>query len=450
MTATKWRQRAVALARLYFTAFALAAGVATAAADERIVAAEKLMQAGRAAEAYALLEVEEDRLAGDVRFDYLIGIAALDSGRSDKATLAFERVLAVDPGFAGARLDMARAYYQLGDLTRARQEFETVLGQNPPEAARQVVARYLDIIERAERAKKTAKSAYVELTFGRDSNVNNSTSQSQITVPALGNLVFTLDPTNVQRRDNYAVLAVGADVAHEVAQGYALFAGGEVRTRRNSSEDRFDSISTTVRSGLAWSDDKNIARVTASADRYDLDHNHNRDGVGLGADWRHTLTPAVLTNVFANYNAFRFTTTDLAINDFDQYLGGIGLVRLLDDGRGMLNATLLYGREDDKNNRADGNKMFHGVRLGGQLKLRDRLDLYASAGMQRGTYDRENTSFMTTRADDQIDGVIGLVWRLADRWSVRPQLLYTRNDSNISIYAYKRTDVSVTLRRDFR
>jgi hypothetical protein len=40
-------------------------------------------------------------------FDYLLGIAALDSGKPDRATIAFERVLAVNPNFAGARLDLA-------------------------------------------------------------------------------------------------------------------------------------------------------------------------------------------------------------------------------------------------------------------------------------------------------------------------------------------------------
>src|SRR5450759_1837094 len=67
--------------------------------------AEALMKAGRPADAYNLLEPLEFERSGEVRFDYLIGIAALDSGKPDKATLAFERVLAVNPNYAGARLD---------------------------------------------------------------------------------------------------------------------------------------------------------------------------------------------------------------------------------------------------------------------------------------------------------------------------------------------------------
>ena len=112
--------------------FALAAGLDLDKADA-------LMKQGKAAEAYSLLEPFEFEQSGNIRFDYLLGIAALDSGKPDKATLAFERVLAVDPNFAGARVDMGRAYYQLGDFTRAKTEFETVLTQNPPPAAKATI-----------------------------------------------------------------------------------------------------------------------------------------------------------------------------------------------------------------------------------------------------------------------------------------------------------------------
>ena len=47
--------------------------------------AESLMKAGKPEEAYNLLEPLEFEHSGEVRFDYLIGIAALDSGKPDKA-----------------------------------------------------------------------------------------------------------------------------------------------------------------------------------------------------------------------------------------------------------------------------------------------------------------------------------------------------------------------------
>src|ERR1035437_9210718 len=93
---------------------------AASALEKLLTEAEALIQGAKPIEAYALLDPKDFEYSGNSRFDYLLGISALDSGHPDKATLAFERVLAVDPNFAGARLDMARAYFHLGDLARAK------------------------------------------------------------------------------------------------------------------------------------------------------------------------------------------------------------------------------------------------------------------------------------------------------------------------------------------
>src|SRR3954468_9324165 len=75
----------------------LLTGGNAAAQNPDIEQARALLQDSKPSEAYALLEPQEFDLAGDVDFDTLLGIAALDSGKPDKATLAFERVLAVNP-----------------------------------------------------------------------------------------------------------------------------------------------------------------------------------------------------------------------------------------------------------------------------------------------------------------------------------------------------------------
>ena len=412
--------------------------------------AQALIRAGNPAAAYALLEPLEDKFSGDPNFDYLIGIAALDSGKPDKATLAFERVLAMEPGFAGARLDMARAYFQLGDLTRAKAEFVAVLEQNPPQQAREVIQKYLAVIDQREKAKRTAITGYAEATVGHDSNVNNSTAQAQITVPALANLVFTLDPTNIQRGDRYGVMAGGADVAHEINPGMAVFGGGSGRVRINSEADRFNSHSAEAHGGIVLAIDKFMFRGTMNAERFFLDQTRNRTTSGGGVDVRYTVDPATFINVFGQYSRFRFEQMALTVNDFDMTLMGVGFLRLFNEGRRALNVTLFNGFESEINTRADGNKSIIGIRIGGTLNLRGNVDAFASAGKQRGTYDRQNAAFLDTRHDNQTDVATGIVWRIDNAWSLRPQVVYSRNDTNIPIYGYKRTDYSVTLRRDFR
>jgi len=428
-----------------------ALGIASSAhAQVDLQKAEALLQAGNAAAAYSLLEPHEVKQAGDVRFDYLLGIAALDSGRADRATLAFERVLAVNPNHAGARLDMARAYFQLGDFTRARSELASVLERDPPPAARATVERFLKAIDEREKARRTVITGFAELTIGKDDNVNNSTSQAQVAVPALGNLVFTLDPTNVKRSDSYGVLAAGADVAHEIRPGLAVFGGGSGRYRANSSADRFDQKSMEAHGGIVIAKDAWLFRGVANAEQFHLDHEKNRVSTGLGGDLRYAFSRTLAANVFAQHSRFRFETAALQVNDFDQTIVGLGGMRVIGDGRGALNASVFIGREDEKNTRADGDKEMVGLRVGGQYGVTAQADLFASAGWQRGDYDRRNAAFLATRDDRQLDAVVGVTWKFRDGWSLRPTVTYIKNDSNIPIYAYKRTDYSITLRRDFR
>jgi tetratricopeptide (TPR) repeat protein len=423
---------------------------ALAAADPDLDQARALLKANRPADAYAYLEPFEDAQAGNPDFDYVFGLAALDSGKADRATLALERVLAVQPNFAGARIDMARAYFALGDLTRSREEFRAVLAQNPPPAARSVIERYLQAIEERETAKRTLLTGFVELTLGHDSNVNNSTSQTEVAVPALGNLVFTLDPTNVKRSDGYSTVSAGAEVSHALTPGIGVFAGAGGRYRANATEERFDTNSIDGRVGVALPGQRTLFRAMLQGERFYLDHEANRTTRGIAADARYMLNPATFLTGFAAKSAYRFEAPSLDVNDFDQVLAGLGVIRLFHEGRSALAATLLGGKENDIHGRADGDKDILGLRIGGNLNVLESLDLFASVGGQRGDYARENAAFQVTREDEQLDAVVGLAWRLSRAWSLRPQVLYVRNDSNIPIYSYKRTDASLTLRYDFK
>jgi hypothetical protein len=426
---------------------------AALAADPDLAKAEALMKEGKAAEAYSLLEPFEFEQSGNVQFDYLLGIAALDSGKADKATIAFERVLAVDPNYAGARIDMARAYFQLGDMTRAKNEFETVLTQNPPLAAKATIDKYLVAIEKQESAKQTKVTGYVEASVGRDSNVNYSTSQNQIAVPALGNLVFTLNPNNVKLPDSYFGSALGGEISHQFSPKFGLYAGADVRARDNNTRNAFNSVSLDGRAGVAVGEGVNVVRLGLLAGKFDLNGRNNRDTNGLSGEWRHQINTANQLTTFGQYARYRFEPT-ISVNDFDQSTYGANWLHILSDGKGLTSVTLLAG-DDRAPLRADGGKNFTGVRLGGQVQLSEKVELFAGIGAQFSKYQAANAAFSSpteslTRDDKQYDANIGLNWHLDKLWTIRPQISYLRNDSNIVIYKFDRSDVSITLRRDFK
>lgn len=412
--------------------------------------AEALMKVGQSKAAYELLLPAEFELAGDQNFDYLLGIAALDSGKPDKATLAFERVLSVDPNYAGARLDMARAYFQLGDFDRAKTEFAAVLKQEPPQTARDTISKYLEAINKAERAKLIQITGYVEGSLGHDNNVNNSPSQSKVAIPALGNLVFTLNPTNLQSPDNYYTAASGIDINYKLNEMWGVYSGADVRLRGNQTMRTFDFSSLDFRGGATYTRGDDVFRGGAMYSQFSLDHATNRNTLGLTGDWRRTLNAKEQFSLFAQYGNNQFADSAMKVNNFNQFVLGAGLMHMMDDKKTVLFNTLNLATEQAILARADGNKIGFGMRVGAQNTHIEKVDLTASIGFQFGRYSKENAAFLINRNDKLFDVSLGANWHWDKFLSVRPQLSYSSNKSNISIYSFSRIDASINVRRDFR
>src|SRR5512135_3441821 len=192
----------------------LAALGLSAFADATLERAKQLLVEREPKQAYDMLAPLEPQRAGDPEFDYLLGIAALDSGEVERAIFALERVLAVQPDNALARAEIARAYYLAGERDTARREFENVKQEKIPEKARETVDRYLSAIAASE---VTRVQAYFEMGIGSDSNVNAATASSQIAIPSLGGVIATLNPGATQNSDLFTGVAGGLNFTHKTS-----------------------------------------------------------------------------------------------------------------------------------------------------------------------------------------------------------------------------------------
>lgn len=430
------------------------AGQAMAAAPD-LTHAQSLLKAGQAKQAYALLAPAEFEMAGDIGYDYLLGAAALDSGRPDKATLAFERVLAVDPGHYGARLDLARAYFALGDYARAGQEFDRVMKQNPPALARTIIEQYQAAI--ANHLNPKARfTGHIEAAFGYDTNVNAASSSETMYIPIFG-ATFSPVSSSLAARDNYMTLGAGGEISIPVRPGLSMFAGLDGKKRLNFEQDTFNTGSVDARIGANIGSDRNTFRVALQKGGFYLDDKYNRDTTGVTGEWRHIPDPRNQFSVFGQFAQLRYKHdklgNDLSANDIDQTIAGAGWLHALDEGGKSVLFGSLYGgteRTVAQIQRIDGDQDFAGLRAGGQTRLNDSSSVFASLGYKHGAYSRRNALFLDYREDRQYDLSAGLSWVPARNWTVRPQISYTRNDSNIALNDYDRTDISATVRHDFK
>lgn len=421
--------------------------------------ADSLIKAGNSAAAYNLLEPFEFEYAGNAKFDYLLGIAALDSGKGDKATLALERALTVNPSSLAARLEMGRAYYQLGDMKRAKTEFQLVQQLGSSAEGRNISQKYLDEIAQRADNKTIFSRGYIEATVAYDSNVNNSSSQAQVFVDAIASYT-TLDPINVKTADQYAGVASGGKITYKPNSTIEIFVGADMRKRNYNVQKNFDALGLDGHAGIAFQVKSERFLLSALSGQSTLGGSHYSDASGLKIDWRHIFSPSNQFTFTSQQLQLKFADVAMQANDYTQQVGSIGWQHILPSGNWILSGNIYSGNEQDTSSlmtsltptggRTDGAKNLHGFRIGAQIALTDKTSLFANSGLQYGNYSRINPLFLHQRSDRLQDVMLGTNWHWDKQWTMRTLINYTKNDSNISIYEYEKLEVSMSVRREFR
>jgi tetratricopeptide (TPR) repeat protein len=410
--------------------------------------AQALVQARKAEQAWRLLAPLERQYAGRPDFDYLLGLAALESGRPNRATFILERVIAVNPGHLAARLEMARAYFALHDFERAEREFGFILESAPPEEIRALSHTYLERMRRGLPRAPRALTGYAEVALGRDTNVSAATAQGSVFIPGLG-AEFVLDPAFQRRPDEFLSLAAGLEYAHALSGGWGVVAGADLRHRWHAEAERFDSRVAELQ-GLVNQrlDDRNALQYTVRYSEYQLDDRPYRDIYSLAAQWNRSVSLRTRIAVSAQGHSIRYRAADARTASSDLVAAGASASHLLPTLTPTTVVGALYlGADQASAGRADGDRRLLGVSVGLQRRLMARVEGYLRLSILESDYRGLNADFGVRREDRQIDAALGFGWELTDRWVLRPQVTRTSNGSNVPLHDYTRTETSIALQR---
>ena len=243
-----WRGARIACVCVLWGASLLAAARADVLAD-----ADALLSAGQAEAAVALLAPLEQERAGEPAYDAAYGTALLQAGHAARASVALERATTVDPARAGARLDLAIAYFEMGALEDSRQALLALRALAPPPQAAQLIDDYLERIARATARRRW--SADLAFGGGYDSNANSATSLDEF-------LGFTLTETSREAASVYYELAANGGIAQPLARGFNFDAQLSLRARNNPQADFVDSTAAQALFGV-HQDSKRSTRTLA-------------------------------------------------------------------------------------------------------------------------------------------------------------------------------------------
>lgn len=419
--------------------------VGVAFADQTsLTKAEELLKTQDFKSAYALLEPMEAEESGNVKYDYMLGIAGMESGHVTRAIFALERVLAVEPNNVQARAMIAKAYFQAGEVENAKQEFQNVLKADTGKDFAKLIEGNLRAIDRST-GQSRAFGAYLDFGIGHDTNVNSATFNNDITFPS--GTTATLTGNSVQKSSNFMSGAAGVSFRAPVfTKGFDVYGSLEGNNKFNWIRNEFDTTSIDAALGMRYRKFVDTFSAELQYNDFDVDSATFRRSYGVNARWMHDIDDKNQVGVYANTAKLEYPTSSL--RDGHRHVGGVTFGHAFSGDKSPVVFTNVYAGRENTNANNLGNDIY-GARLTGQLAFNYKWVGFAGAGFEKREYDGPDTTSNVDRSDKQYDMSIGVRYLPTQNWTIKPQLTYLKNESNTSLYEYDRYILSINFRKDF-
>jgi tetratricopeptide (TPR) repeat protein len=415
-------------------------------ADDRLLQAEILITKNAFDEARKILTELAQKPYGerarDNQVQFLLGMLDIHDQDYDSAISRFRRILVSEPGAVRVRLEMGRAYYLSGRYSEAERQFMYARAGKIPKAVRANIDRYLGAV----RQRKTFTYGFA-IALAPDTNVNAGPATNAVT---LYGLPFQLSPGAKANSGVGVMLDTNMEWAPRVGKRAKWRIGGQLHRSQYRQTD-FDDLTTSVYTGprltlkrwdfnllgnfaRRWYGDRGYTRaygpsadatyyisprfgvgVSGAVNRVDYDQNLLQNGLGKTVSLSTFYTPTTSSYVRGAITAGWQGARDPAYA-FDSWQFGLAYIREFPGG---ITASIAPNFT--------------------------RLDYDAPLA------GAETATFSGIRSDKQYAVQLSLLERRLDFHGLTPRIAYTfiRNDSNISLYTFKRSRFELGLTASF-
>lgn len=337
------------------------------------------------------------------------------------------------------QLELALAHLAAGRYAEAQIAFESVfhLEDSPLDLPTQFEAYEAAARQYLDEDQRLTRFAYAEAGIG-------------------GYRVNSTPATQAGERDSsFANLRVGGGLERRLDDGYALDGSVDYRFREH------DKAGVRDDRDLRW----RLAGSRAGGDRDWEGGLKGRVSYRGGGDYRNDVS--VFSNVDRRIDTaseIRFGA-ELRRRHYPQGRlrersrttadASVRWTKALND-RVRLKATVHAGR-NYATSRPEGESSFYGATVEIDYTISPRLAWYAFGWWEHDVfntdairfYPDENDVVILRRDDDLFEFGTRLIWRFADGWTFRPELLYSRDESNVLDFNYSATEYWLNVRRSF-
>ena len=403
----------------------------------------EMISAGRYAEAYALADSNLTEWEGDTDFDFLYGIAAIESGNPNEAVFAFQRVANTASRTVTrdrARLELARAHLLTNNLAASERLFNQVLATNPPANVRSNIQAFLTLIDDRRRSQNSSFSFAISPVLGHDDNINSATSNGLIDTPLIGEI--TLNSEGLKTADDFSDLTVSLGYNRPITRDRSIDITIIANRHDNQSSDQFDV--DYALGDVSYSYGNNVHRFRHSLqtqkvyldgksfiDTYRLNNSWQRAGQN---GWYQSLSGSLSTT--RNVNTRQAPNNDL--KDTNQILLSGSLTKLSERFTNTL--TLFYAQDSARDSAGEHNgRNFYGLAHSVLWRFNGQHTPYLRLSYQTTQYDDQHPVFFNdVRDDGNLSATLGWTWQYSQRLSFNSEMGYNNASSNIPLFEHTR------------
>jgi len=369
----------------------------------------------------------------------VLAVAQLPWG-SVQGAQTLEAAEDADP--VATHLERGQAYLDQGEYAKAVLEFEQVLRfDNLPADLRQRAEIYAKAASGYREGRRLSGFGFAETGGGYyRENVTRTTN-------ALGG-----DPA----RDWFGEARVGGGLGYVLGNDLSIDGGLDYQFRHYDDADRINDSNLRWNASLTQSLAQGSQSIGVRGEASYRGEDGYRQDYGLFVNRYFTLDPDNQVRLEAEIRA-----RDYPSGEERQYSRDIGEVwlgwtRALVDGRAALTITFNGGYEWATRDRPQGDQTFYGVAFDFGTDFNERLSGFLFGLWEHNGYHED------IPVDDEFDEVReltpdldiyelggGLTYEFAPGWSLRPEVLYIRDEGDTEFSDYSATEFWLVVRASF-
>lgn len=393
------------------------------------------------------LQAHETACAGDEAFDHLLGFSLLANGEAEAASWVLERAVVAHPKNGAAWLDLADADLRQGENSRAREALQHAIGLNPPPVAQQKIAAMQEALRRA--TSRWAFDGYIANETGWDSNVNSATQLLTISAPGYSPLPIKLDPDSRAEGSAYNDVEVGGSLAWHASSDLTLYMLPRIKYRTYLQLHQFDRTITGMQGGAGWQLGSGTLIGLVQSEDQTLGGSEYLHNTGATLEWREPLSPTRQLSLVSQYISARYTDWHMRNYDSDEVLVGVALTQNFLHDRLRWVTAAYRGQDDGVYNRAGGSRRVIIASSDLGYHLTPEWDLHGVLSHEADDYRQADPGFLRPRSESIWNETVALSWQWCRQQTLSADYAFITDDSDIPLYASRRTIVSVGWRFTF-